>query len=116
MLEREQAMEVLTALRDELRVIQSDQSPTAYRLKAGDQAALDLAVTLVCDQHGVDPAEYRTTLEADPSLLHLQDAMIREVIADPADPGPYDAISRESPAGTEENWHVRPFTPEGTHR
>ena len=116
MLDREQAMVVLNALRDELRATAADRTRAAFRLKTGDPAVLDAVLDHVCAERGADPAEYRATLEADPSLLQLQETMIKEVVAGPADPGPYDAISRESPAGNEANWHVRPYTPEGTHR
>lgn len=47
----------------------------------------------------IDPDAYARALSDDPSLALLERSALNEAVADATDPGPYDGISREAPAG-----------------
>lgn len=64
------------------------------------------AMLRACEQNSVAAADVVAAIEADPTLHELADAVTREALASPADPGPYDVISREASSGTPENKHV----------
>ena len=65
-----------------------------------------LALVRACELRGVVTDEVVRAIEADRSLWELTDAVTREALVTSPDPGPYDAISRESSSGTTENTHV----------
>jgi hypothetical protein len=62
-------------------------------------------VAKVCTDHGITFEAYRAALKHDPSLAELEQQALMQAGSPAADPGPYDAISRESAKGT-------PLTPE----
>ncbi|MFT3769342.1 MAG: hypothetical protein QM820_28220 [Minicystis sp.] len=59
-----------------------------------------------CAEVGVPRADYEEALCEDPSLRELQKLALDEVLLEQSDPGPHAEISRESPAGTPENYHL----------
>lgn len=52
-----------------------------------------------CRENGLSVDDYAAALRADPALAELEKESLVMGIAEPPDPGPYDAISRESPSG-----------------
>jgi hypothetical protein len=52
-----------------------------------------------CRDAGVTAAQYKQALEEDPALALLEREARIEAVAGTPDPGPHDAISRESPSG-----------------
>jgi hypothetical protein len=78
----------------------------AMRVQADDAAALDDLLDLACARTGVPRVDYEAAIRADLQLLELQRLSLREVVAEPPDPGPYSEISRESPTGTPANDHL----------
>ncbi len=64
------------------------------------------ALVRACERSGVAAADVVAAVEADRTLWELTDAVTREALVTPPDPGPYDAISRESSSGTSENKHT----------
>jgi hypothetical protein len=78
----------------------------ALRLFDDDPLLLDALLDLACLSTGVPRVLYDAVLAADAELFELQRLALEEIVAEPPDPGPYAQISRESPAGTPENYHV----------
>ncbi len=70
----------------------------ARRVLADDAAVLDELLDLACAKTGLPRADYEEALRADWALLDLQRLSLREIVAQPPDPGPYYAISRERPS------------------
>lgn len=67
--------------------------------RARDPEAVRAALIAACQENGVPLEDYHAALQSDPSLADLErQAMTAEVVETP-DPGPYGAISRESPSG-----------------
>jgi hypothetical protein len=69
----------------------------ALRVHADDAAALDELLDLACAKTGLSRDDYEAALREDWALLDLQRLSLREIVAEPPDPGPYYAISREHP-------------------
>jgi hypothetical protein len=65
-----------------------------------------VALVRACERGGLAPADVVAAIQADRSLWELTDAVTREALVSPPDPGPYDVISRESSSGTPENKHI----------
>jgi hypothetical protein len=81
----------------------------ALRVHADDAAALDELLELACARTGVARIDYEAAIRSDLVLFDLQRLSLREIVAEPPDPGPYAVISRESPAGTPANYHLHPW-------
>lgn len=64
-----------------------------------DEQELADAVAAACDEVGISPQEYRTVIDASDELTELEHEAMGEARFGVADPGPYAAISRESPSG-----------------
>ncbi len=79
------------------------------RLSAETPAPFDALVERACAEVGLPRDAYEAALLEDRSLRELFASAADEVWLDPADPGPYAEISRESPAGTPANYHVHPW-------
>jgi hypothetical protein len=75
------------------------------RALEGDDTLLAEALRSACDRVGLTPDDYRRAIAADPSLMQLEKMTIDQAVTGPVDPGPHDAISRESPSGSEANAH-----------
>jgi hypothetical protein len=71
---------------------------------------LDVEVVLdeVCAECGLTRQEYVDRIRSDAELFELEKQALDALIA-PPDPGPYDVISRESPAGSPANYHLSPW-------
>ena len=52
-----------------------------------------------CARFNVDIADYDRFIAANPEIAKLATEAFREGLSGGTDPGPYDAISRESPSG-----------------
>ncbi|APR87227.1 hypothetical protein A7982_12576 [Minicystis rosea] len=72
-------------------------------------ALLDRACAIV----GLPRAEYDAALREDLSLRELQRLALDDVLLEQGDPGPNAEISRESPAGTPENYHINDWAVAG---
>ena len=72
----------------------------------GEGEAISSFVDRACVATGIDRASFDAALGADPALRELLRHALDEVLAEPGDPGPYAAISRESPAGNPSNYHL----------
>lgn len=57
------------------------------------------ALAEACEKSGISVDAYNEALRADPSLADLEKQSTTGAVVESADPGPYDAISRESPSG-----------------
>ena len=104
MLDRAQAVSAIRAFGEELT------RSTAARRTAGQgpdpHAMVTESFAKACAQQSVTARDLRAAIDADPSLVELEEAVTKEALADSADPGPYDAISRESPSGSTANRHL----------
>lgn len=104
MLDRTQTVSAIRAFGEELT------RATSARRSAGQGPNPGAMVTesfaKACAQQGASIEAVRAAIDADPSLVELEEAVTKEALADSADPGPYDAISRESPSGSTENRHL----------
>jgi len=57
------------------------------------------ALVEACQKNGISVEIYVNALVAAPALAELEKQSLLTAVADAPDPGPYDAISRESPSG-----------------
>lgn len=87
---------VLAILRDIRDTILADRAAGSSRRA---DPRVDEAVRRACARHGVPVESWQAALDADPELARLVEQTLEEIIVDSPDPGPYDAISRESPRG-----------------
>jgi hypothetical protein len=72
------------------------RAPIAVR---EDPAWRRAALEAACAQVGISVDDYHAALASDPSLADLEKQAMTEKVAGSTDPGPHDAISRESPSG-----------------
>lgn len=87
---------------EELRELARARSDAAIE----DDRPTVIALVRACERSGVSPEEIVAAITADRSMWELTDAVTREALVSPPDPGPYDVISRESSSGTPENRHT----------
>jgi hypothetical protein len=71
----------------------------AARTSPEDGPAITGALAEACGKNGVSPDAFDAALRADAELDRLKSDALREALTGRADPGPYAAISRESPSG-----------------
>ena len=64
-----------------------------------DDVFVQGALAAGCTREGISPHEYAEALDLFPDLSQLERETLREGLAGSTDPGPHDAISRESPSG-----------------
>ena len=57
------------------------------------------ALSEACAKSGISVDAYTEALRADPTLADLEKQSMTGAMVESTDPGPYDAISRESPSG-----------------
>jgi hypothetical protein len=108
-MERDQVLRTILAYRETVIDLCTSDPELAVRFYEDDPVLLDLLLELACTRTGVEPRAYERALAEDAALLDLQRLSLKEIVAEPADPGPYDEISRESPAGTPANYHLHPW-------
>jgi hypothetical protein len=108
-IDRPAVLRTIRAYRETVLDVCSHDPEMALRLYADDAAVLDELLELACSRTGVERAAYEAALLADALLFELQRLALRDIVAEPADPGPYAEISRESPAGTVANYHLIPW-------
>jgi hypothetical protein len=106
---RHAVLRTIWAYRETVLEVCTSDPKMALRVHEDDPAALDELLELACSRMGVLREAYEAALALDPDLLDLQRLALKEIVAQPADPGPYSEISRESPSGTPENWHLHPW-------
>jgi hypothetical protein len=70
-----------------------------------DGPALDEARRAACARVGLSLEAYQEAIASDPSLVQLEKLTIDQAVSGPVDPGPHDAISRESASGSVANTH-----------
>jgi len=113
---RAEVMGAIRAYRETVFEVCSANPDLALRLFDDDPTLLDALLDLACLAIGLPRHVYDAALAEDGELLELQRLAIKEIVAEPPDPGPYSEISRESPAGTPANYHVHDWngiTPPG---
>jgi len=108
-IDRPAVLRTIRAYRETVLDVCSHDPEMALRVLADDAAALGELLDLACARTGVERGLYEAALLADALLLELQRLSLRDIVAEPADPGPYAEISRESPAGTPANYHLIPW-------
>lgn len=64
-----------------------------------DANALARALMTACASAGIAPEELDAAVAADPELYRLEQEALKDAMTGQPDPGPYAAISRESPSG-----------------
>jgi hypothetical protein len=114
--EREHVITTIRVYRDTVFEVCVRDAQWAARARTGDPDVLGELLERACEATGLARAAYEIAVRDDPSLRELQRFALDEIFISPADPGPYAEISRESPAGTPENYHVHPWngvTPPG---
>src|SRR4051812_43533808 len=65
-----------------------------------------LLLERACEESGIEVCDYVLSITCDDELFELQKHAVEEAVLGTTDPGPYDVISRESPAGTPANYHI----------
>ena len=108
-MERAEVLQTILAYRETVIDLCTSDPELAVRFYEDDPVLLDLLLEIACTKTGVQRSAYERALAKDASLLELQRLSLKEIVAEPADPGPYDEISRESPAGTPANYHLHPW-------
>lgn len=91
----------IRALQDKLTLTCRQDPLLAARLRLRDAGAMTQMTRASCEQIGISLDSYRAALSRDPSLQQLEEKAIEEGLGGGADPGPHDAISRESPTARE---------------
>ena len=104
--DREDVIRTIRAYRETVLEVCSADPALAIRLFEDDPQLLDALLDVACLGTGLPRCAYDAALAEDASLLELQCLALKEIVAEPPDPGPYSEISRESPAGTPANYHV----------
>lgn len=104
--QRAQVVRTIRVYRDTIADVCVHDAAWKARVRNEEPAAMAELLERACAQTGIAPAEYQAEIQADPSLIDLQRLALDELFVEPADPGPYSAISRESPSGTTENYHL----------
>lgn len=90
---------IVRVIADTARGLSERQSTRAPVQRAEDAASMRAALEEACRQHGITVDDYWAALRSDPTLLDLERQSITEAAVGSTDPGPHDAISRESPSG-----------------
>ncbi|RYE77966.1 MAG: hypothetical protein EOO74_06050 [Myxococcales bacterium] len=96
-----QALLAIRTLQTHLAQLAGQDEGLVARLRRGDPSALGRLVHEACAQVGIPFRDYQREIESNPDLIQLEQKAIDEGLIGTADPGPYDAISRESPTGRE---------------
>lgn len=71
----------------------------AARASPEDGVAVSRALADACCSAGVSPEAFDAAIATDVDLYRLESDALGEALTERADPGPYGAISRESPGG-----------------
>jgi hypothetical protein len=108
-IDRAAVLRTIRVYRETVLDVCSTDPEMALRLYADDASALGELLDLACARTGLERAVYEAALLADATLFEVQRLTLREIVAEPPDPGPYAEISRESPAGTPANYHLLPW-------
>lgn len=95
-MDRASVVKVIRDFTDELARPVSARPPV---VRADDPPTVLAALEAACKEHGISVQDYRAALHADPSLADLERQALSSTPVESPDPGPYDAISRESPSG-----------------
>jgi hypothetical protein len=105
-MERADVMRTIRVYRETVIDVCTGDPELAVRFYADDPAVLGMLLELACEKTGIVRLAYELALAEDTALLDLQRLALKEIVAEPADPGPYAEISRESPSGTPANYHL----------
>lgn len=94
--QREQVVRTIKDFADAVRT--RSQGSIAVFLR--DQPDLTReALAEACRRNGISVEQHAAALRATPALAALEDEALTDAVVESPDPGPYDAISRESPSG-----------------
>ena len=89
------------------------QKPGLSAWLRDDVEGLGELLDRACALSGLPRAEYDAALREDHALRELQRLALDDVLLEQGDPGPNAEISRESPAGTPENYHLNDWATAG---
>lgn len=95
-MDRATVVQIIKDLADTLAQPEAAAAPPGPRAERPTEESD--ALREVCGRHGVSVADYKAALRGDPALADLEKQALLESLGAP-DPGPNDAISRESPSG-----------------
>ena len=90
---------IVRVIAERARVLSERPSVRAPVERAEDPATMSAALEQVCRAHDITVEDYQEAVMADPSLVELERLSLTEAAVGSTDPGPHDAISRESPSG-----------------
>lgn len=90
---------IVRVIAERARVLSERPSVRAPVERAEDPVTMGAALEEVCRAHDITVEDYWEALREDASLLELERLSLTEAAVGSTDPGPHDAISRESPSG-----------------
>jgi hypothetical protein len=96
---QEQRAKVVAVIRDLAARLDQPASVRPPVERAEDPATVSTALREACAHQGISVEEYAAALREDGSLAELERQATTMGVVEAPDPGPYDAISRESPSG-----------------
>lgn len=105
-MDRPGVLQTIKVYRDTVERMCTEDPEWAHRVVRDDPTAFRHMLECACAATGSRVEEYEEALAGDADLRDLQKRAIDEVIVGSRDPGPYDVVSRESPAGSPANWHI----------
>lgn len=89
---------VIAVIKDFSDGLLAERSAGSVTPEESDARALHV-LEQACDRVGIAPSDYAEALRTDATLAKLEHDAVVQALAGPVDPGPNDAISRESPSG-----------------
>lgn len=94
--DRAKVVGVIKEYTDALGAKRGGAAPVEQR---DDAAVVREALTQACARAGITPEDYAEAVRADSTLVDLETQSLNQATVGTTDPGPYDAISRESSSG-----------------
>jgi hypothetical protein len=90
---------IVRVIAERARVLSESPSARAPVARAEDPVTMRAALEEACRAHGITVDDYTEAVRGDPTLSELERLSLTEAAVGSTDPGPHDAISRESPSG-----------------
>lgn len=90
---------IVRVIAEHARVLSERPSVRVPVERVEDPVTMSAALEEACRAHDITVEDYREALIEDPSLVELERLSVTEAAVGSTDPGPHDAISRESPSG-----------------
>jgi hypothetical protein len=105
LVEKATIVRIIKDYTDALAAPRSAHSPVE---RAYDPVEILRALEEACERAGVSMGDYEVALREDSSLADLESQSLATKVVESPDPGPNDAISRESPTGQPVEGEERP--------